>query len=100
VIDVVKQRITRPDAQKQGWLLDGFPRTKAQARALADAGIAPDVFILLHVPDDLLVERVVGRRMDSVTGLPPLLPLLPLLICSRSFVVTPAPSPCQAKFIT
>jgi adenylate kinase len=49
-------------------LLDGFPRTRAQADALAQAGITADCFIFLNVPDEILVERVVGRRTDPVTG--------------------------------
>ena len=48
--------------------MDGFPRTPAQATALNDAGVHPDCFLFLHVPDDILVERVVGRRTDPVTG--------------------------------
>lgn len=56
------------DCQTQGWLLDGFPRTQAQAKALADAGVSADCFIFLNVPDDVLVERVVGRRTDPETG--------------------------------
>lgn len=56
------------DCNSKGWLLDGFPRTEAQAEALADAGISGDCFIMLNVPDEVLVERVVGRRTDPVTG--------------------------------
>lgn len=56
------------DCQTKGWLLDGFPRTQAQAKALADAGIHADCFIFLSVPDEILVERVVGRRTDPITG--------------------------------
>lgn len=56
------------DCQEKGWLLDGFPRTQAQAKALEDAGITADCFIFLNVPDEVLVERVVGRRTDPETG--------------------------------
>jgi adenylate kinase len=49
-------------------LLDGFPRTQAQAQALEEAGITADCFLFLNVPDEVLVERVVGRRTDPVTG--------------------------------
>ena len=56
------------DCVTNGWLLDGFPRTPAQASALADAGITADSFIFLNVPDQILVERVVGRRTDPETG--------------------------------
>ena len=68
VIGAVKERLAQADCQKRGWLLDGFPRTRAQADALAEAGIEADVFILLDVPDAALVERVVGRRTDPETG--------------------------------
>lgn len=64
----VKDRLEEKDCQEQGWLLDGFPRTQAQAKALEDAGIEADCFIFLNVPDDVLVERVVGRRTDPQTG--------------------------------
>lgn len=56
------------DCKSNGWLLDGFPRTQAQAQALADAGISGDCFIMLNVPNEVLVERVVGRRTDPETG--------------------------------
>lgn len=49
-------------------MLDGFPRTEAQAEALASAGISADCFLFLNVPDEMLVERVVGRRTDPETG--------------------------------
>jgi adenylate kinase len=68
IIGVVKDRLLQPDCQTQGWLLDGFPRTKAQAEALASLGVSPSSFVLLNVPDELLVERVVGRRTDPETG--------------------------------
>jgi adenylate kinase len=68
IIGAVKERLAAPDCVESGWLLDGFPRTPAQAKALADAGISADCFIFLNVPDDILVERVVGRRTDPVTG--------------------------------
>jgi adenylate kinase len=64
----VKNRLIEKDCQSQGWLLDGFPRTQAQALALEDAGVCADCFIFLNVPDSVLVERVVGRRTDPDTG--------------------------------
>ena len=68
IIDVVCARLRQSDCAAQGWLLDGFPRTKAQAEALSRAGMEPDCFVLLDVPQDVLVERVTGRRTDPVTG--------------------------------
>lgn len=68
IIGVVQDRLTQSDCQDKGWLLDGFPRTRAQADALAEAGVSADCFLFLNVPDSVLVERVVGRRTDPVTG--------------------------------
>lgn len=64
----MKDRLDSADCKECGWLLDGFPRTPQQAKALADAGVSADCFIYLDVPDDVLVERVVGRRTDPETG--------------------------------
>lgn len=64
----MKDRLDEDDCKTSGWLLDGFPRTQAQAKALEDAGVSADCFLFLDVPDEVLVERVVGRRTDPVTG--------------------------------
>lgn len=68
IIGVVKDRLAQKDCIENGWLLDGFPRTPAQAAALSEAGISADCFLFLNVPDEVLVERVVGRRTDPETG--------------------------------
>ena len=68
IIDVVCDRLGQEDCKTKGWLLDGFPRTAAQAEALSEAGMVPDCFVLLDVPEDILVERVSGRRTDPETG--------------------------------
>jgi len=64
IIAMVKERIGKPDAAK-GFLLDGFPRTKAQAQALNK--ITPlDAVVNIYVPDDKLVHRICGRRICDV----------------------------------
>lgn len=68
VVMMVKERLSLPDAEENGWLLDGYPRSLSQATALKKFGFEPDLFILLEVPEDILVERVIGRRLDPVTG--------------------------------
>ena len=68
VIELILNRLRQEDCESRGWLLDGFPRTEAQADALLKAGIIPDVFLVLDVPEEILVERVTGRRTDPVTG--------------------------------
>jgi adenylate kinase len=70
-IAMLLERIARPDAAA-GFLLDGFPRTIAQAEALdaalAASGSGIDAVVVLEVPDGAIVERIVGRRSDPVTG--------------------------------
>lgn len=68
ITGVVKDRLAEPDCQTSGWLLDGFPRTRNQADALAESNISADCFLFLNVPDEILVERVIGRRTDPETG--------------------------------
>lgn len=68
IIGIIRDRLEEADCKEQGWLLDGFPRTAAQAEALAEAGCSADCFLFLDVPDEVLVERVVGRRTDPETG--------------------------------
>ncbi|XP_059299410.1 adenylate kinase, chloroplastic-like isoform X1 [Lycium ferocissimum] len=68
VVTMVKDRLMHPDSQEKGWLLDGYPRSLSQAVALKEFGVQPDLFILLEVPEEILVDRVVGRRLDPVTG--------------------------------
>lgn len=49
VVEMVVNRLQQEDAQKQGWLLDGYPRSEEQVEAIEAAGIRPDVFILINV---------------------------------------------------
>ena len=49
VVEMVKNRLSQEDAQQTGWLLDGYPRSADQAEAIEEAGIRPDVFILIDV---------------------------------------------------
>jgi adenylate kinase len=71
VIAMVVERIAAPDCA-DGFMLDGFPRTRPQAEALdaalSKAGVDLDVVLLLSVPDQRIVERITGRRSDPDTG--------------------------------
>lgn len=70
-IGLVAERISQPDCER-GFLLDGFPRTLAQAQALDarldDMGQSLDGVLLLEVPDEDIALRVTGRRSDPETG--------------------------------
>ncbi|PLK58681.1 adenylate kinase, partial [Candidatus Palibaumannia cicadellinicola] len=67
VIKLVTERIRHNDCSK-GFLLDGFPRTIAQAEAIKTAGIKIDVVLLLTVPDTLLINRIMGRMVHGPSG--------------------------------
>ncbi|HXF53324.1 MAG TPA: adenylate kinase [Hyphomicrobiaceae bacterium] len=71
VIEIIEQRIAKPDC-KNGFILDGFPRTLAQAAAL-DAlleaqGKKLDVVIDMKVDDGVLIERIAGRFTCATCG--------------------------------
>jgi len=72
ILGMVKERLSQPDCQK-GFILDGFPRTVAQAEALdkllSEMGKKLDFALALIVPDDLLVERLTGRRTCKSCGM-------------------------------
>ncbi|OSX76712.1 hypothetical protein BU14_0178s0028 [Porphyra umbilicalis] len=68
VIGMIVERLGQADCAARGWLLDGFPRTGAQAAALDAAGVVPDAVLTLDVGVDTLVRRVTGRRSDPETG--------------------------------
>jgi adenylate kinase len=72
ILGMVKERLSQPDCHK-GFILDGFPRTVAQAEALdkllSEMGKKLDFALALIVPDDLLVERLTGRRTCKSCGM-------------------------------
>ncbi len=66
VIAIVRERLAEPDCQS-GYILDGFPRTVAQAEALA-AFAEIDAALNLVVPDEVIVGRLSGRRVCPKCG--------------------------------
>lgn len=71
VVEIIKDRLTQKDCAK-GFMLDGFPRTVAQAKALdtvlKDMGISLDAVLNINVDYDLLVDRITGRRICKDCG--------------------------------
>ncbi|MDK9693050.1 MAG: adenylate kinase [Sulfurimonas sp.] len=67
IIGLVKDRIAEDDC-KNGYLLDGFPRTLAQADAVTNAGINIDAVVEIDVPDAEIVKRMSGRRAHLASG--------------------------------
>lgn len=67
ILGLMEERLAQPDC-KNGFLLDGFPRTIPQAEALRKTGIPIDFVLEISVPDDEIVRRISGRRVDPVSG--------------------------------
>lgn len=68
VIDIVKERLAMDDC-RNGYILDGFPRTVEQAKALSEFADI-DAAINLDVPDEVLVNRLSSRRVCPACGAP------------------------------
>lgn len=67
ILRLVQERIKEDDCAK-GFLFDGFPRTTAQAEGLEEAGVAIDDVVEIRVPEDIIVERLSGRRVHPGSG--------------------------------
>jgi adenylate kinase len=67
VIEIVKERLAESDCG-HGYILDGFPRTVPQAEALDHMGIELDKVVSLEVDDEVIMERMTGRRVCPTCG--------------------------------
>jgi len=66
VVQILDKRLHQKDVQEHGVVLDGFPRTLAQAKILQQK-IQIDYFVDLEVPDKVVIGRISGRRIDPLT---------------------------------
>lgn len=67
IIGVIGERLAAPDCAS-GYILDGVPRTIAQAEALEKAGIAFDAVVSIEIADEVIAQRMGGRRVCSKCG--------------------------------
>jgi adenylate kinase len=67
IIGLVKERLKDADCAN-GYLFDGFPRTIAQADAMKESGVNIDYVLEIDVPDEMIVERMTGRRTHQPSG--------------------------------
>ncbi|MDD1613443.1 MAG: adenylate kinase [Methylococcaceae bacterium] len=67
ILGLIKERIAQPDCAN-GFLLDGFPRTIAQAEGLDAMGVKIDNVIEINVADEEIVKRIAGRRVHPQSG--------------------------------
>ena len=67
IIDIIHDRVAEADCA-EGYILDGVPRTIAQAEALEKAGIVFDDVISIEISDETIMERMTGRRVCEHCG--------------------------------
>ena len=67
IIDIIGERLSQPDC-KNGYILDGVPRTIAQAEALQEQGIEIDYVLSLEIADEVIEKRMTGRRVCGTCG--------------------------------
>ena len=67
IINIIKERLAQPDCAK-GYILDGVPRTIPQAEAMEKMGIAIDCALSIEVEDQVIVDRLGGRRVCKDCG--------------------------------
>ena len=67
IIGIVNERLSRDDCAK-GYILDGVPRTIAQAEALEQGGIKFDAVVSIEISDEVIMERMSGRRVCESCG--------------------------------
>lgn len=82
IIGIVAERLAEPDCAN-GYILDGVPRTIAQAEALEAAGIHFDVVLSIEISDDEIIARMGGRRACTA--------------CGATYHVVSAPSKVEGK---
>lgn len=97
IIGIINERLQEADCAK-GYILDGVPRTIAQAEAMEKAGIRFDAVVALEVPDEKIVNRMGGRRVCEACGASYHVVNIPPR--KRACATCAAASWCSAKMIT
>ena len=67
IIGIVRERLTAPDCAN-GYILDGVPRTIAQAEAIREQGIEIDRVVSIEIADEVIEARMTGRRVCGTCG--------------------------------
>lgn len=67
ILALVQERVQQPDC-RNGYLMDGFPRTIAQAEGMQQAGIDIDYVVELKTDDEVIIRRMSGRRVHPASG--------------------------------
>lgn len=97
IIGIIQERLQESDCAN-GYILDGVPRTIAQAEAMEQAGISFDAVVAIEIPDEKIVARMGGRRVCESCGASYHIVNIPLR--PRACATCAAASSCSARMIT
>lgn len=64
MVQLLQEKLTSEDCDTRGWVLEGFPYSSAQARAMLAVGLLPNAVISLVLSDEEVIRRLSGRRVD------------------------------------
>lgn len=64
-VELIIKEVRTAEENYKGWVLDGFPQTRAHAIYLQNAGISPQKFFYLSIPEDIAAKRCLGRRVKT-----------------------------------
>eukprot|EP00796_Vickermania_ingenoplastis_P007097 gene7097-5031_t len=64
-VELIMREVHKAEENYKGWVLDGFPQTRAHAIYLQNAGISPQKFFYLSIPEEVAAKRCLGRRVKS-----------------------------------
>ncbi|SMC75793.1 adenylate kinase [Papillibacter cinnamivorans] len=67
IIGIIRERLSQDDC-RNGYILDGVPRTLAQAKSMEDAGLTVDAAVSIEVSDEEIMQRMAGRRVCQKCG--------------------------------
>ena len=97
IIGIINERLQEADCAN-GYILDGVPRTIAQAEAMEQAGISVDAVVAIEIPDEKIVARMGGRRVCENCGASYHIVNIPPK--KRVCVMCAAASSCSVRMIT
>ena len=97
IIGIINDRLQEPDCAN-GYILDGVPRTIAQAEAMEQAGISFDAVVAIEIPDEKIVARMGGRRVCEHCGASYHIVNIPPK--TRACAMCAAASSCSARMMT
>lgn len=65
-VELILREVRKAEQEYKGWVLDGFPQTRSHAIYLQNAGVSPQKFFYLSIPEEVAAKRCLGRRVKAL----------------------------------